>query len=100
MLVIILYTFLSSVVSNASITVMPLSPRLVVGGNYVGDLTPCSNMPFGRGMCIIRGSTCTFLYLFSTDLMKEMVPVEGNQVITLFKSPITPYLLPTWEGEA
>ena len=67
MLVIILYTFLSSVVSNASITVMPLSPRLVVGGNYVGDLTPCSNMPFGRGICIIRGSTCTFLYLFSTD---------------------------------
>ena len=30
--------------------------------------------------------------------MKETAPVEGDQIIGLFKSPITPHHLPTWEG--
>ena len=53
----------------APITVMPHPPRLVVGGDFEGGLTPAA--------CPLEGY-CTFTHMCSTDLTKETAPVEGT----------------------
>ena len=71
-LVILLY-----VIVRPIITVMSHPPRLMVDGNYEGGLTPAA-CPLGRAFGLLGNCYCTFAHLCSTDLMKEIVPVERN----------------------
>ena len=86
-------------VGNIVSMVMPHPPRLVVGGDYEGDLTPAA-CPWG-GACALFGESLLWqnVHLSGPDLMKEITPVERNSIIALFKSPITPPppFLPAWE---
>ena len=55
---------------------MPHPPRLVVGGDFEGGLTPAA-CPLGGAFTLYRGfllhiRTC------NTDLTKETAPVERN----------------------
>ena len=56
---------------------MPHPPRLVVGGDHEGDLTPAA-CPLGGAFPYMGDFYCTFTHMCSTDLMKETAPVEGN----------------------
>ena len=55
-----------------------------VGGNFEGGLTPAACLWEGH-LPYMGDFYCTFAYMCSTDLTKET-------------APITPHLLPTWEG--
>ena len=57
-------------------TVMPHPPRLVVGGDLEGVLTPAA-YPLG-GAFALYARFFTAHYVCSTDLTKETAPVEGN----------------------
>jgi len=52
-------------------------PRLVVGGDYEGGLTPVAS-PLVAAFALYGNCYCTFAHLCSTDLhlMKEIAPVE------------------------
>ena len=69
---------------------MPHPPRLVVGGDFEGGSTPTA-CPLGGDLPYMGDLYCTFAHTYSTDLTKETAPVEGNLLIALFKSPITPH---------
>ena len=62
----------------------------------MGILTPAA--------CLLGGAFvdfyCIGIRLRSHDLMKEIAPMERDWIIALFKFPITPHLLPTWESGA
>ena len=73
--------------ANAPIIVVPHPPRLVVGGDYEGGLTPAA-CPLGGAFVELL---LTFAHLCSTDLMRRELDNCPVQI---------PYLLPTWEGGA
>ena len=68
------------IVCNAPITVMSHPPKLVVGGNYEGGLTPAA-CPLGLRGIYFTYVNCTCAHLCSTDVMKEIFPLEGNWII-------------------
>ena len=59
------------------ITVMSHPPRLVVGEDSEGSLTPAA-CPLQGHLPYMEEFYRTFTHMCSIDLMKETAPVEGN----------------------
>ena len=52
------------------------------GGDYEGGLTPAAS----RHLAYMGNCYCTFAHLCSSDLMKEIAPVEGTGQIPYYAS--------------